>query len=580
MLNGITRNSLNSIRFKLILGLIIVVLPILGFLMASHFYSIQVVRNQVAQSNSKLIQLYMDLIDKDLERIDSYLFPFASNDTSLNRLDRPEREDQSLYQLAKYQVYSELYENSGAYGILDYFFVYSAKNHDLVLAPNSAFGTNPNSPSVTEEIIALLEDDARMRAYPYMNWTVLHVQDTPYLMRLVKRGNVYVGSLVSYHRLMMPLDLLDLGSNGKSLLVDAGYRPLYDAAVFEQEGIDLRYDPNTYRLTGMSNTYLIIGEESSKGAFSLVGVLPERNILEKLPYAQLIIYTFAGGTFLVLVAALYLLRRIILQPINRIVSAMRRVRDGHLETRIHSAKTSNEFQIMNDIFNAMVSQIQKLKIDIYEEQLLSQRAELKTLQLQINPHFYLNSLNTFYYLAEDNKTKVIKELSLSLIKYFRFMFRSNHVDFVALTEEIDHADNYLRIQQFRFPGHLSFGIAADEALREARIPPLILQTFAENAVKYAVSMDEPVRIEVTVRWDPEVSGEEIWIQIRDTGKGFPEEVLRQIEGGQNLMNDAGEHIGIWNVKRRLWLLYGGKARIKFYNDDGAVVEMKLPLRVE
>ncbi|WP_274364976.1 sensor histidine kinase [Paenibacillus thermotolerans] len=574
------KSLLNSIRIKLILGLIAVVLPILVFLIYNNLYSIQLVRDQVAQSNSNLLKLYMGLIDKDLESIDSYLFLFAANDTSLNRLDRPAHQQLDLYNLAKYQVFRTLYENSSTYTILDYFFVYSIENRDLLLAPNSTFVTGgTDTSSVRDKIQSIVQDRNQMKKYPYDSWSSLRINEQSYLIHVIKRGEIYVGALANYNRITGPLDLLDLGTNGRSLLVDADDEPLQDAAFYEEQQINLNDIPNGYRLTGDKEKYMVIGEKSSKGDFSLLAVLPDRNILAKLPYTQRVIAVITAGTVLILAGALFLLRRIILLPINRILTAMRKLRDGHLDTRIKSTPTSNEFQLMNETFNNMVSEIQKLKIEIYEEQLLGQKAELKHLQLQINPHFYLNSLNTFYYLAEDANTTVIKELSLSLIQYFRFMFRSGHSDFVSLADEINHAENYLRIQHFRFPNYLTYSSSVADSLMECRVPPLIIQMFAENAVKYALTLDEPIHIQMTVRQDEASPEGRLRIQIRDTGKGFPEDVLEQIKRGTSLMNEAGEHVGIWNVKRRLWLLFGDQADIAFYNDHGAVVEMTLPQRL-
>ncbi|MNY68666.1 hypothetical protein D3C86_2064660 [compost metagenome] len=69
------------------------------------------------------------------------------------------------------------------------------------------------------------------------------------------------------------------------------------------------------------------------------------------------------------------------------------------------------------------------------------------------------------------------------------------------------------------------------------------------------------------------------VVIRDTGKGFSEEVLDEIRKGNRIIDEHGDHIGIWNVSQRLKLLYGDKARIVCYNGfpQGAVVEMTLPL---
>jgi two-component system sensor histidine kinase YesM len=80
------------------------------------------------------------------------------------------------------------------------------------------------------------------------------------------------------------------------------------------------------------------------------------------------------------------------------------------------------------------------------------------------------------------------------------------------------------------------------------LPPLIVQTFVENSIKYAIDTDRQthIHIEAGLR-----SAEEMYIQIRDTGPGFPEETLRMLEQNINPMSSQGEKIGIWNVKRRL-----------------------------
>ncbi|MNY69342.1 hypothetical protein D3C86_2072670 [compost metagenome] len=69
------------------------------------------------------------------------------------------------------------------------------------------------------------------------------------------------------------------------------------------------------------------------------------------------------------------------------------------------------------------------------------------------------------------------------------------------------------------------------------------------------------------------------IRIQDTGHGFRDEVLQDLQAGRNMENDRGEHTGIWNVQRRLRLLYGDTVSIQYDNDKetgGAVVEIILP----
>lgn len=567
---------LNSLRFKLVIGLMSIVLPVVLFLIYNNFYSIHVVRNQVAQSNKNMISLYMGLIDKSLDDIDNYLLKYVADETGLHTLDMPRSVDENHYDLERIWEFNQLRDNASYYEGLDYFFIYSSVNDDLIFAPTPASAAEVGNEPIKRGIRALFAKNPTSMGQSFKHWLVVRMNDQAYLLDILKTGtNVYIGAGVNANTIMGPLSLLELGSEGKAVLVDGKYVPVRDEAFFQEKGIDLTYMQNSYRLSGLNNNYLVIGEHSGKGKFGLVAVIPDQNILEKLPYLQKIIWLIGAGSVILLLGSLYFLRKVVLRPISRIVRSMRKIRDGHFETRIPDIPTSNEFELMNETFNRMVADIQKLKIDYYEEQLSHQKAELKQLQLQINPHFFLNSLNIVYYLAQENKNGLIQELALSLIRYFRFLFRS-HTDYVLLRDELNHTENYLNIQKFRFPGILTYAIIVQDDMLDCCIPPLIIQTFAENTIKHALNTDEPVHVEIQVEKVADPASDQLQIRIHDSGKGFDAEVLEQLRKEMNLGNDKGEHIGIWNVKRRLRLLYGNEANILFYNDNGAVVEIRLP----
>jgi len=260
------------------------------------------------------------------------------------------------------------------------------------------------------------------------------------------------------------------------------------------------------------------------------------------------------------------------------MTAMRRIGEGNLNTRIDPYPTSDEFRIVNETFNKMITQVQELRIHVYEEQLSKHKAELQHLQLQINPHFFMNSLNIIYNLALVKNYGLIQEMALSLVQYFRYMFRSN-LTFVPLKDELQHVRNYIRIQELRFPGKLVFEVSAPDFLLDTRIPPLIVQTFVENSIKHAAIVSSSIQGAVHIDLDDSGPDPRLLIEIRDTGKGFSEEILEQINAGEKIEDEQGDHIGIWHVKRRLGLLYGDEAHISFSNVEpsGAFVEILLPL---
>ncbi|WP_240353417.1 sensor histidine kinase [Cohnella algarum] len=193
----------------------------------------------------------------------------------------------------------------------------------------------------------------------------------------------------------------------------------------------------------------------------------------------------------------------------------------------------------------------------------------------------MNTLSIIYNLALTKNYENIKEMSLLLVQYFRYMFRSN-LTFVPLREELEHVLNYVRIHELRYQQELKCDIRLPDDLDKAHVPPLMIQTFIENAIKHAVSLDHALQIAIEIRAEHAAPESYLHVLIRDNGKGFKEPVLRELRQGNRIVDEQGEHIGIWNVWHRMRLLYGSKARLEFSNavPQGAVVRISLPLQPE
>jgi two-component system sensor histidine kinase YesM len=550
-----------SLQFKLIFGFLAVTLPLCLLLIYNNRYAVQVVRNQVAQSNKNLVSMYMKLIDRNLEEADSYLFDMASRETDLLGISSLKRNYDADYELTKLRLMNKISADVTNYQMIDMFFIYSVHNDDLLIS--KPMGDDYfDEQNLRDHLVQLMKAQVDNRSYAYDKWYDTVFGDGHYLYHFVRTADVFVGWWVNVKQLMVPLTFIDLGDQGKAFFVAENGVPMGEANFINEHHINLASP-------GANSRYLLVGEKSGKGDFSLVAAIPNEHILENLPFMQRIESFILLGSVLLIPIILLFLRRVVLVPMSRIVAAMRKIKAGQWETRITGAPASYEFELMNDTFNGMVAQIQELKIDIYEEKLHSQRAELQHLQLQINPHFFLNSLNIVYYLAKAKDFGLIMEMSQCLIQYFRFMFRSS-LTFVELEEEVQHTHNYLRIQQLRFPESLTYAISSPESSKQCLVPPLVIQTFVENTIKHAVDLDHPMHLDIRIEPDEAADNEGgLKISILDTGKGFSGEVLEQLRAGEVLTSEQGEHIGIWNVQRRLSLLYNGKARLSFANAPGA-----------
>ncbi|MFF2889386.1 sensor histidine kinase [Paenibacillus sp. NPDC057967] len=555
------RLSNKSIRFKLLVGFLLFVIPLQLLLIFDNYYAMRVVSEQVANSNRNLAALYMDQIDRNLEEVDKYLRTTVAFESDLIMLDNSRETSSDNYYLAKINLFNKLERDINTYKEMDYLFVYSSVNQELIT--NQPPGeTMDRLKEVREGMTDMLLERELWPKQAFEKWFPYQLGEDYYITKIQKIGNVYIGGWVKASKLMSPLGLLDMGPEGKSLLVTDSMVPM-NGVMPSDNGED----------------YLQVSTQSEQGQFSLLILIPYNVILEHLPFLQRIWYVVILGALIILPIFYMFLRQNILIPINRIVTVMRRVRDGNLDQRVERHPVSSEFELMNDVFNSMVDQIKALKINVYEEKLLSQQAELKHLQLQINPHFFLNALNTIYNLAQFRNYQLIQDMSDYLIQYMRFMFQSN-LKLVTVADEIAHTRNYLNIQAMRFQDGFTYEIGSDdESLMQARIPPLMIQTFVENTIKHAITMDEPIHLSVDIRRD-EPDG--LRLIIRDTGQGFPDEALGKWQQEPAAEHHGSDHIGIWNARRRLRLIYEDKAQLQLSNhpDGGAKVEIRLPLLLE
>jgi two-component system, sensor histidine kinase YesM len=307
-------------------------------------------------------------------------------------------------------------------------------------------------------------------------------------------------------------------------------------------------------------------------------------VLQKLPAFRTTNVIVAIFALLLVLSFFITVRQATLRPLGELMEGMTRLRGGDFSARIEPDGTSREFAVAGETFNLMASEIRDLRISVYEEQirtrdaeLHAQKAELLSLRLQINPHFFLNSLNIIHQLAQVGNVTLVQELSRCLARYFQFMNRSQ-TDLVSLNDEWAHLKNYLRIQELRFPTSLECVLEAPEPFPDIEIPPLLLHTFAENSVQYGARQDRPLRLHVAIFPFP---GEgRLNLIIEDSGPGFPDAVIASFSIGQPIMGHDGERIGISNIKRRLDLLYGEAACIRIHNrsapESGAVVEISIP----
>lgn len=280
-------------------------------------------------------------------------------------------------------------------------------------------------------------------------------------------------------------------------------------------------------------------------------------------------------SFIVIVVVSYAVYRLIHQPLKQLVRAFRKVEQGNLDLAL-AYRGNDEFRYLYSQFNTMVQNLQRMIHEIYEQKYRAKNAELKQLQSQINPHFLYNSLFILYRLAkkngDDNQIKFTKYLS----DYFQFITR-NSSDEVLLSEEVQHARNYVDIQTIRF-AH-SIQVQFDElpsSPTAIKVPRLILQPIIENAYKYGLEyIESGGKLQVTfVR-----EGQDLTITVEDNGERADDSLIAEMQRRLEEKDDSRETTGLVNVHRRLQFRFGAAYGLQVSKGSlsGFKVTMTLPV---
>jgi sensor histidine kinase YesM len=411
----------------------------------------------------------------------------------------------------------------------------------------------------------------------FSNWTLALVNDKYYIINIVPYNDRYLIGLISADDLVRPLRQLNLGENGYASLVD--HNGNIFSSPISNSGEVLQKDVAKTSLLNHLQSRTNVSRPFSKASFT-VNMVIKFGSFEKIMIAQLLIMLlFLFITLMLGVIILYIKKRV-LKPILNFSKNLTLIIEENEPMELKSSKIS-ELEQANIKFINLVEQIKKYKIDIYERELAKQRIQLEYMKLQIKPHFFLNCLTTIYSMAQMQMYEEIENMTISTSKYFRYIFQ-NGQNFVRLQDEIEHVRIYLEIQKNRYRNAFTYRIEQAEDTYDVRIPPLILQSFIENSVKYAVPRVNKVQILLNVSRCLEEEQETAVIRISDSGPGFSSDVLDKLTNGQSLDQTKETHIGIMNTLQRLEYLYDKKAKIRFSNieDGGACVTLYIPYLAE
>ena len=267
------------------------------------------------------------------------------------------------------------------------------------------------------------------------------------------------------------------------------------------------------------------------------------------------------------------------QPIERLEEAAARIAEGSLDERIVDTEVT-ELRNLTAQVNIMAEKLTSMMRKSHQDAKNLRKAELRTLQAQINPHFLYNTLDAIVWKAEAGDKDEVIGLTSSLSDFFRISLSSG-ADWIPISQEKKHIEGYLKIQQTRYRDILRYEIDIPDEIGEYYILKLLLQPLVENAIYHGIKIKRGGgKITVTGRLE---DGNLIF-SVRDTGLGMTEDQLKNLsdrmKNGLPTVSEGSGGFGLVNVNLRIRLYYNLEAGLKIESStEGTEVSFKVPCKV-
>lgn len=259
------------------------------------------------------------------------------------------------------------------------------------------------------------------------------------------------------------------------------------------------------------------------------------------------------------------------RSVDKMLEAIRRMQREDLYTDIVFEDTG-PFAVLQTSYQQLLGSIRQLVEQNAEEMRRSTRAEIRQLESQFNPHFIFNTLEVIRCLIKLDP-QAASQMLVDFSQLLRYSISSQQGP-VPLAEDFRYLRRYLDIAQRRYENHLHYAFRVDPEAEGCQIPRLILQPVVENAVKYGIRR----RPDLTVTITAGLEGGELVLSVRDDGGGIEPEKQQAIRDSFVAGTEPAEHFGLYNVHRRLQLMYGTAepVRLQSVPGEGTTVTVTIP----
>ena len=445
----------NSLRWRSGVNLVVIAAALVAITVITNAYSFNLMLRNFRQSLSSTAQIYTEQISGKVDKINSGSLELVSLAASSQNYYTSSPLGRYLTQqdiLTRLQDRIRYVESS------DLYFFYRTDSDELLTALSNRPSTG--SSYFWNQYLMLPPTQ------PANTWFSVTCNGETWLMCYYNVSQVRVGAAVRAKTLLQSL-YADTG-----LVQDSGFALAgLDGTIVYSSQPDLMACGTN--LAGHIPASLIVESHTVPEVGTLLLFRPSSDLLHQLSgsFGWLLLLNLLA---LALITTMLLnTNRHITVPIQQLTEGVREVERGNWDYQLETSSQIEDFQQLFRGFNHMILEVHDLKISAYEAELERHRNELRYLQLQIRPHFYLNAITTISSLIYQDRKQDARSFIDFLSDYLRYLFSGSDTQ-VTLQQETKHCKSFIQLQQIKYPDTIFYMFELASGTENIRIPKFLL----------------------------------------------------------------------------------------------------------
>ena len=552
---------LNSLRSKIFIWALVFIVPLFILLLINTNHATSSYKEQMSSNVQRVIEPFAREIDVTLDSAIRYV---GSKEIDLAGFSQGSSTDELTRLNMLKSIGDGIAKEITLLPLIDSIFLYEQGSIHFIMNYNCDYSQNATAASVLENILNQQNLTANLYQQGFRFFTVNN-QYYIYFASNVK-GGVF-GVWFSASKLLD--NIYNAGIDGLSVIMFADHTGRILNSDF--------YNPSSKKQAALLSSYFVVQERLSVAPFTLIALMEKNEVFKPLNKLIDSMYIILLSAALLIIFYFAFLQNSVNRPLYRLIKSIEQIKKGDFQPISIQKNEVAEIRNVYEALNAMTSELESLKIKVYEEKLIKQTTQMQLFQLQLRPHLFLNALNTILSFARSEQYPMIQKMIICLADHCRYILYNNW--YVSVEEELMYTQNYLNMLAMQHNAKYHYSVQVEDSLLDCEIPILGIQIFVENALKHSWEAMDNIWISVSVSKTEHNGIPCLSILIDDTGSGFNSETLEELNSfDENMPRKKDDRIGIINIRQRLILLYDRKASITFSNNEkgGAHIEMYLP----